>query len=354
MNQYNYHAYYLCPDGTKSRYFTKLMYAIAHDLFIPTEVVPKRWLYADKINRLNELGWSALMLAASYGAKPGMNDIVRFLLKHGANVNLQDASGWSTLALSAQVSNSMSSVETVRILLENGANPNLKADGSTVLSLSVFLENSSIETIQLLLDHGADINSVNKINSTALMISISHGSIDIAKLLLERGADANLCNIIEDNALTYVIRYEHWSILNEVYRRTSNRQHTKIWNTIFFKHEQKLITEAIINMFDVGMDLCYECDHSNNVMCVLRRPEIRKYIFQREAVKICHRRVMQNIKSTHNSRWYQPGTLRSRLLVLKHDPLKAYTDNPDLRDYFNANDPDLFAIKARDAIKYMD
>ena len=163
MEQYDYNAYYLCPDEITSRFFTELMYAVTHELFDIIKA-SDHWFAPDKINFLNEEGWSTLMLAAISDAKAGMNNIVRLLLQRGADVNLQDSSGWSALALAAQSSCSISSVEIVKILLENGANPNLKVDYESILSLSIYDNNDkNVEATKLVLDYGADINMIHRI-----------------------------------------------------------------------------------------------------------------------------------------------------------------------------------------------
>jgi len=46
------------------------------------------------LNFQNVNGWTALMMAARNSAKDGMEDIVKYLIDVGANVDLQNVNGW--------------------------------------------------------------------------------------------------------------------------------------------------------------------------------------------------------------------------------------------------------------------
>lgn len=75
----------------------------------------------------------------------------------------------------------------VRVLLAHGADFNLQnKDGITALMMSSY--NGHTEIVELLIEHGADMHVVTSIGMTALRVSTDKGHKDITKLLIEYGA----------------------------------------------------------------------------------------------------------------------------------------------------------------------
>jgi ankyrin repeat protein len=80
--------------------------------------------------------------------------------------------------------------ELVRALLKAGANPNvINRFGASPLTEAVKI--SDFEMVRMLLAAGADANTANQDNQTALMLAAGVGSVDIAKALIKRGARVN-------------------------------------------------------------------------------------------------------------------------------------------------------------------
>jgi len=113
------------------------------------------------VNALNQVGESALMMAALKGDLAG----VQLLLEHGAKVNQP---GWSPLHYAA-----------------TGPEP---------------------KVVQLLLDRGAEIDAGSPNGSTPLMMAAQYGSEDSVMLLLARGADAKRRNQLELSAADFARR----------------------------------------------------------------------------------------------------------------------------------------------------
>jgi ankyrin repeat protein len=106
------------------------------------------------------------------------------LLHRGVDVNAPLPSGVTPLTAAASAGSS----EIVRTLLKNGADPNLNGP----------LEDASLKgfagVVELLLDHGALVNQLNAASgTTALYAAASFGKGETVSLLLKRGADAGLC-----------------------------------------------------------------------------------------------------------------------------------------------------------------
>jgi ankyrin repeat protein len=110
--------------------------------------------------------------------------VTEALLQRGVDVNAPLPSGVTPLTAAA----SAGSTEIVRTLLKNGADPNLNGP----------LEDASLKgftsVAELLLDHGAQVNQLNAASgTTALYAAASFGKAETVSLLLKRGADAGLC-----------------------------------------------------------------------------------------------------------------------------------------------------------------
>jgi len=118
-------------------------------------------------------------------SREGHTEIVRILLESGANVNIQNLTGNTALSLAIN----SNSEEIVKLLLQAGADPNTKSNGWPPLIEAAL--KGFINICQLLLDAGADINATNEGGWTALIIK-SQSDIDIVRFLLERGADVNI------------------------------------------------------------------------------------------------------------------------------------------------------------------
>ena len=136
-------------------------------------------------------GTTVLMIASSYYY---YDDMVTFLIKNGANVNLKDSEG--KIALLWASSNSLPNAE---ILVANGAKINESANDGMTPFLKATLGVSSgkvpIETCELLRKNGADINAELKRKGasgwTALHYAIINGDAELVKYLIKHGANVN-------------------------------------------------------------------------------------------------------------------------------------------------------------------
>ncbi|KAJ3496601.1 hypothetical protein NLG97_g2546 [Lecanicillium saksenae] len=126
-------------------------------------------------------GSRPLMAAASGGD----DSIVSTLLHHGANIH---ACHEGRTALDYAVMNSK--IEVARILLERGAEKRLQGGNSGLLVEAV--EKSDAEMIQLLINYGADLNFQNEKGISALHMASSLGKAEVAQLLIDNGAEVNL------------------------------------------------------------------------------------------------------------------------------------------------------------------
>jgi ankyrin repeat protein len=136
-------------------------------------------------------GTTVLMIASSYYY---YDDMVTFLIKNGANVNLKDSEGKTALLWAS--SNSLPNAE---ILVANGAKINESANDGMTPFLKATLGVSSgkvpIEMCELLRSNGANINAELKRQGasgwTALHYAIINGDGELVKYLIKHGANVN-------------------------------------------------------------------------------------------------------------------------------------------------------------------
>ncbi|XP_063693834.1 uncharacterized protein LOC134825532 [Bolinopsis microptera] len=136
------------------------------------------------VNTTDKFGETPLHVAAS---DKSAVEVAKLLLEQGAEVNIKDYGGDTPLHVAARKNR----VELAKVLLEQGAEVNTKnSNGETPLYLAA--SNKSVEVVKLLLEHGADVNTKSSNGSTPLHYAIDHNRVDVAKLLLEHGAEVNI------------------------------------------------------------------------------------------------------------------------------------------------------------------
>ncbi|KAJ6463288.1 ankyrin repeat-containing domain protein [Mycena vulgaris] len=140
---------------------------------------------------------SALQAACSEGA----TDVVRLLLSYDADVNGPDLRGENSnaqggrfgTALQAAASCWLNSkaLDLVRLLLKSGADVNAQGGEKHGTALAAASLRGSTDIVQLLLDNGADVNAPGGTLGSALQAASSTGATDVVRLLLSYGADVN-------------------------------------------------------------------------------------------------------------------------------------------------------------------
>lgn len=127
-----------------------------------------------------------------YAAHFGHADAVQVLLDQGAQVNAISHSNVpyipSNTALHAALAGERD-LDVIRLLLKHGANPNLlDSNGHTCLHVAAYHVDRGIEIITLLKEHGADVNARTEAGVTPLTIALEKDNQQMAAILREHGA----------------------------------------------------------------------------------------------------------------------------------------------------------------------
>ncbi|MDD9901434.1 MAG: ankyrin repeat domain-containing protein [Alphaproteobacteria bacterium] len=177
---------------------------------------------------LTSLGRTTLLLATEKEDK----DVVKELLKLGANIEAQDRKGKTALALACKTGN----IDLVNILLAANANINTQDErGNTPLIQSMC--NTAWRVASHLIQNGADINVKNNEGVTALMAAALHGKKDVIKDLISKGANIDGTDVNGTGALSSTpfistetqnfIRQEHKKYIAATFREAANKGTTK-------------------------------------------------------------------------------------------------------------------------------
>lgn len=135
--------------------------------------------FGAKVNVTNKQGTTPLYHACEHGHYA----VAKFLLEHGADVNLGLKHGWKPIHIS------VSSAKLTKLLLDTGK-VDLKAYISasmdyTALHLAVSIPRPSTQSISYLLDAGASQKACNTNGQTPLHLSVYRGNIDCVRALCE-------------------------------------------------------------------------------------------------------------------------------------------------------------------------
>jgi hypothetical protein len=122
--------------------------------------------------------------AAAYS---GNLEVVRRLIEYDpAYINARDEGGFTPLLMESEGCNSKDG-SVVRLLLEHGADINVQnQDGETPLhEASTY---GALEVVRLLLEHGADVEAKDNYGKTVLQVAAEYGHDEVVEFLREHGA----------------------------------------------------------------------------------------------------------------------------------------------------------------------
>ncbi|CAF1267411.1 unnamed protein product [Adineta steineri] len=142
-------------------------------------------------DNLNITGQTALFMATLKDRV----DVVKYLIKRRALVNVQNRYGVSPLLLCAESGNR----ELVQALVEAGADVNITPQGELAeenllagqTPLFGAAKKGHVEICEFLINNGADVNAVTMTGATPMYTATEEGHLEVVQLLIRSGADLN-------------------------------------------------------------------------------------------------------------------------------------------------------------------
>lgn len=118
-------------------------------------------------------------------------DVMKLLIRLGANVNSLSTSEDEYTPLRAAMLNEQGLLDGMKLLIDNGADANQSLGYLRYSLLHKAICDENMDTMKLLLDNGAKVSSVDISGQTPLSTAAFHGNLDALKLLIAYGADVD-------------------------------------------------------------------------------------------------------------------------------------------------------------------
>ncbi|PWS31167.1 ankyrin repeat domain-containing protein [Pedobacter paludis] len=132
----------------------------------------------DRINDFSDDGFTPLGLACYFGHE----DLARFLVLKGADVNLASKNGFNVFPIHSAVA--ANNFNITKMLLDNGAYPNV-CQKAGLAPLHTAAQLGDIELIILLLEHGAEVSLRMEGGKLPADLASEKGFHEIAEILRE-------------------------------------------------------------------------------------------------------------------------------------------------------------------------
>lgn len=148
---------YRCSCITKCKGFTLLMRLVLLTYNYPDlcdAIEEYIILYPEEVNKVNDINWSPLIIAARNIGKFSNVNVIKLLLKYGANVECKTNYLVTSLMFLSQRSQS---IKPLQLLLEYDATANIADYGTT--SINYYIEKNNLEKTFV-----KPLNSINLLN----------------------------------------------------------------------------------------------------------------------------------------------------------------------------------------------
>ncbi len=203
--------------------------------------------------------------------------IIRFLLKHGAELPVRETDSPSVLLRTLE---SRMSYEVIKVLIEYGAAPSyLWESGMEILKLALTYDHEAT-TLQLLIDSGAVMPSEEKDKALLLFFALDNlSSHDVISLLIKQGADPSYIGDDNETSLqiacktafydleTIQLLVEHGAPINEKKESCGN---SPLGNATLFDLSDEVVEYLVEQGADIQAEdiegntpllrLCYKAD----------------------------------------------------------------------------------------------
>ncbi|XP_073905229.1 kinase D-interacting substrate of 220 kDa-like isoform X11 [Castor canadensis] len=189
--------------------------------------------------------WTALISAS----KEGHIHIVEELLKCGVNLEHRDMGGWTALMWACYKGRT----DVVELLLSHGASPSVTGLQYSVYPIIWAAGRGHADIVHLLLQNGAKVNCCDKFGTTPLVWAARKGHLECVKHLLSMGADVDQKGANSMTALIVAVKGGYTQSVKEILKRNPNVNLTdKDGNTALMIASKEGHTEIVQDLLDAG------------------------------------------------------------------------------------------------------
>src|SRR5262249_862512 len=118
-------------------------------------------------------------------ADKGQGEVVRLLLRRGANVDAADSDGWTALMWACRGGH----LDIAETLLARGADISRTIVDKRANALHLAAQNGHLAAVRALIPHGAAVDAIEARGATPLHLAVNGGRAEVVQFLLDHGAD---------------------------------------------------------------------------------------------------------------------------------------------------------------------
>ena len=192
------------PDS--ENHATPLMYACMNG---SVEIVDYLVRHGAQINIGDDEGTTPLMYAIT-GSNIGC---VEYLLKHGVDVNMRQDDKVTALICACLMDN----LEITKLLVNKGTEINAQEEKG-FFPLGIASQNGNLELAEYLIKNGAQISMENKEGNTALIAACLNGYTNVADMLIKHGAQIEHTNKEGNTPIMEACKYGYLDLVKYLYR----------------------------------------------------------------------------------------------------------------------------------------
>ncbi|MDE7298580.1 MAG: ankyrin repeat domain-containing protein [Lachnospiraceae bacterium] len=173
-----------------------------------------------------EAGNTPLHVACIYGH----SDIVKLLEENGGDSSLQNVNGEIPAhhaVMKKKFGGDLNAEQRAEVLRALGTLDGVRNDGKTPLMLLQFLDiNTVTKLLPIFLEKGVDVNAVDNVGNTALILNTQNMCFkDVVKELVRAGADVNVSDNDGNTALYHALKYGNQEVARFLIKKGADYNH---------------------------------------------------------------------------------------------------------------------------------